>query len=325
MILFPAALVAQSGSVSAQTQETLPLTGPGYSQLYCSGFITRDHISRSTFVLGSKESPHEGRFEQHSTLFLRGEGLTPGARFSVIRQVEDLNREDSSPDQRKRLASLGDHYDDIGWLTVQSIENGTAVATFDFSCEPAMPGDILVPFRERPQPTLRPTSVPLDSFRTGSPAVTGHILGSRDYLSVVGAGVTVFTDFGSNKGAKPGDYLIISRGYAPGDLNRIDRISENLPRDVQMSAQNPASVPSSGDALMPVHILGEMVILSVSPDASVALITRTAAEVQLGDVVQLEGAQVVASAAVADAGPVVPQKRVRRMFSFLHSKAETVR
>jgi len=268
--------------------EAAPIPGPTYSQIYCSGFITRAAVPRDSFVLGSKESPHEDRFQGRSTLFLRGPDLAVGNRYSLIRQIADPNREDSSPEQRKKLASLGDQYQDVGWLTVRSIIDGTAVATFDYSCTAAIQGDLVVPFKERPQISFRVPEPELDVFRAHSTGLKGHILGAEDFVGLLGTGLIVYTDFGAIKGAKPGDYLLISRGYAPEDLNRIDRASEALPRGVEDTAVNPARIPPDSDRLMPDHILGEILVLNVSPESSTALITRASSEMELGDVVQTE-------------------------------------
>lgn len=81
--------------------EAAPIPGPTYSQIYCSGFITRAAVPRDSFVLGSKESPNEDRFQGRSTIFLRGPDLAVGTRYSLIRQVADPNRENSSLDQQK--------------------------------------------------------------------------------------------------------------------------------------------------------------------------------------------------------------------------------
>jgi hypothetical protein len=298
ILLLSASLWAQSAPAAA-AGDSAQAPGPSYSELYCSGFITRAAIPRSSFVLGSKESPHENYFSARSTIFLRGADLTPGSRYSLLRQIVDPNREDSSPEQRSRLASVGDLYEDIGWVTVRSAENGTAIASFDFACGAASPGDLVVPYEERPQFSYRQPAPALDDFRFGSAAVRGHILGSRGYVALLGAGNVVYTDFGSAKGAKPGDYLVISRGYATEDLNKVDRISENLPRGSSFGAVNPAELPRD-NSQMPDRILGELLVLSVSPDASTAIVTRTSAEVELGDAVQLEGAQNESSQAAAE-------------------------
>ena len=329
ILLLSGALWAQSGAqpqsaTDSQIGSPLQASGPGYSQLYCSGFITREAIPRSSFVMGSKENPHADRYSQRDTLFLRGANLAAGSRYSIVRQVSDPNREDSSPDQRSRLASVGDRYEDIGWVTVNTVENGTAIATFDYACDGAIPGDILVPFQERPEFTYRRPEPPLDSFRFGSAAVKGHILGARDFAGLLGTGLIVYTDFGSGKGAKPGDYLVISRGYRSDDLNKMDRASEHLPKSAEPSAMHKAGVPQDAEKLMPNRILGEMLVINVSEHASTAIVTRVSAEVQLGDVVQLEGAEAV-QAASAETNAAANDSRWHRMVSFVRGKTQEMK
>ena len=334
ILLLSGALWAQSGpeSPSATGQiggpaaDSSRLSGPAYSQLYCSGFVTREAISRSSFIMGSKASPQADRFSARDVLFLRGPGLTAGNRYSIVRQVSDPNREDSAPEQRRRLAAVGDRYEDIGWLTVHTVENGTAIATFDFSCDAAVPGDILVPFEERPEFTYRRPEPALDSFRFGSAAVTGRILGSRDFAGLLSTGLIVYTDFGSNKGAKPGDYLVISRGYRPDDLNKMDRASEHLPRGAEPTAVHKADVPLDSGKLMPNRILGEMLVINTSAEASTAIITRVSGEVELGDLLQLEGAEAEQTAS-ADTSEAAGQddSRWHRMVSFVGGKAHEAR
>jgi len=291
-LLLSAALWAQTGAVSTAASETQAAAsrvhGPTYSQLYCSGFITRKEVPRSAYVLGSKESPNADRLQGRSLLFLRGDGLAEGGRYSIIRQVADPNREDSSPEERQKLGTLGALYEDIGWVTVRSIENGTSIASFDFACGAAIPGDILIPFEERPQVAFRSSIVTLPTFLGARPGQVGHILGARDFQSLLGDGTIVYTDFGSESGARPGDYLMVTRGYAPGDLNKVDRIADVLPRGAEATALSQVPLPADAGSQMPIHVLGEMVILNVSEKSSTALITNSRAEMQLGDVVQAE-------------------------------------
>ena len=321
ILLLSGALWAQS-SPAASTQPS----GPVYSQLYCSGFVTGESISRSSFIVGSKESPNADRYAQRDTLFLRGHDLVPG-RYSIVRQVSDPNREDFTPEQRSRLESLGRRYEDIGWVTVQSVTNGTAIATFDFACDAAVPGDIIVPFQERPAFTYRSPEPPLEVFRFGSAAVTGHIVGARDFAGLLGTGLIVYTDFGSKKGAKPGDYLVISRGYRSDDLNRIDRASENLPRGAEPTAVHKAEIPANAEKKLPNRILGELLVINVSEKASTAIVTRNSAEIELGDRVQLEGAEAVQdeSAEVVTPAGGKNNSHWHRMVSFVREKASLAR
>ena len=286
--LLSATLLAQSGPGPDIPPASSPANGPSYSQLYCAGFETREAIARTNFVLGSKESPHEDRFPGRSQLFLAGPGLAEGQRYSLLRQVEDPNREDSSPEQRRKLARLGALYEEIGWVTVHSVNKGSAIASFDFACSTAIPGDIVVPFKEKPAIAFRTTEPPIASFQGEANAIRGHIVGSKDFLGLLGTGLIVYTDFGSAKGACPGDYLYVLRGYAPGDLNRIDRASERLPKGADATVVKPAKIKSDSGALAPFHILGEILLLNVTAESSTAMITRSFAEIELGDVVEKE-------------------------------------
>jgi hypothetical protein len=287
--LLSATLWAQSGSTPDLPPKASPANGPSYSQLYCSGFVTRDAVPRTNYVLGSKESPHEDRFPGRTRLFLAGPDLVEGERYSIVRQVVDPNREDSSPEQRKGFAKLGAIYEDVGWVTVRKIEKGAAIASFDFACTTTVPGDSIVPFREKPAIDFRTTDPAIPSFLANSPTVRGQILGARDFLSILGAGQTVYTDFGGVKGAKPGDYLYVLRGYTAGDLNKIDRASERLPKGAEDTSYKPAKIKKGAQAAAPLHVLGEILVINTTPDSSTAIITRSFAEIGLGDFVEKEG------------------------------------
>jgi hypothetical protein len=323
-----AALTLLSGSLWAQSNRPLdiptgasPGNGPSYSQMYCSGFITRQAIPRTNFVLGSKETPQEDLISGRALMFLGGPTLVQGQRYSLLRQVADPNHEDSSPEQRKKLGKLGALYEEVGWVTVRSVQKNVSIASFDFSCEPAIQGDIVVPFREKPTLSFRTTDPAISTFVPAVNAVHGHILGSRDFSGLLSQGMVVYTDFGRAMGARPGDYLTIVRGYAPGDLNRIDRATEGLPRGAEATAVKPAKVKSHADDRLPPRVLGEVLVLDVSRDSSTGIITRAFSEMELGDVVQGEAGQsgrAESSQETAEPASCKPASRLRRMLSLAH-------
>jgi len=328
------AITLLSGSILAQASaspevptSSSPANGPSYSQTYCAGFVTRRSIPRTNFVAGAKESPHEDRFPGRSLLFLGGPALVEGQRYSLLRQLDDPNREDSSPEQRKRLAKLGALYQDVGWVTVRSTEKGTAIASFDFACDAAIPGDIVVPYQEKPKVAFRTKDPSIDAFVPRSEdTVKGHILGAKEFDGLLGPGQIVYTDFGKGKGAQPGDYLMIVRGYAPGDLNEIDRASEDLPKGAESSAINQAKLRPDADKRLPQRVVGEMLVLSLNAESSTALITRAFSEMQLGDMVESEGSPAEEQAKIApEKYPpgCRPVSRLVRMF-YLARKCEPI-
>jgi hypothetical protein len=291
-----------------------PAYTPSYSQLYCSGFVTRQAIPRTNFVLGSKEIPHEDAFPGRIRLFLGGPSLVEGERYSILRQIKDPDRETSSPEQRERFEKLGALYEEVGWVTVRSIKQGVSIASFDFSCDAALRGDIVVPYQEKLPIAYRTVDDPVDPFREASGAVKGHILAAQGFADILGTGQVVYTDFGSAKGARPGDYLLILRGYAPGDLNKIDRISESLPKGAESDfyAVKPARLKPDADSKIPQHVIGEMLVVNATPESSTAIITRSFAEMELGDVIEAEDGQPVSE------GAAKPPAQDCRVISRLH-------
>jgi len=287
--LLSGTLLTTSSFASDIPTSSSPANGPSYSQMYCSGFVTRRSIPHTNFVLGSKESPHEDRFPGRSLLFLGGPSLVEGQRYSLLRQVDDPNREDSSPKQRKKLSELGALYQEVGWVTVRSVEKGASIASFDFACDTAILGDIVVPYVEKAAVAFRSTDGPIKSFVAKRGSVSGQIVGSKDFVVLLGTGQIVYTDFGSAKGAKPGDYLFVLHGYSPSDLNKVDRASARLPKGSEPSAVSQTEFGEKNVMRsVPERVLGEILILSVTPEASTGMITRSFSEMQLGDNVEPE-------------------------------------
>lgn len=300
-----------TGSLWAQKALEVPAVatksnGPSYSQQFCAGFIAQHALARTNYVVASKDAPHADQFGSHEILFLGGPGLREGERYSVVRQVLDPNIEDSSPEQRKKLARLGKLYDEVGWVTVQAVRDGSTIATLDFVCDTVVPGDILVPYQEKPKLEPRLKDQPLNQYAASS-GVTGHILGSKGFVGLLGTGSIVYMDFGAARGAKVGDYLYIRRGYADSDLNKLDQLSDRVPKGVAIDAANPVKVDAGAQKKLPPRVLGEIVLLNVGNQASTGMILRAFAEVQLGDGVEVE-ATVPEGSKVSTSAPEEPCK-----------------
>src|SRR3954469_23637007 len=74
---------------------------PTYSDINCSGFITRENISLKNQVVGGETSPHTSQFGGRDLIFLSGEGYTVGAQYRIVRRVSDKNRVEAFPGQYK--------------------------------------------------------------------------------------------------------------------------------------------------------------------------------------------------------------------------------
>ncbi|MDR3762846.1 MAG: hypothetical protein P4M01_01990 [Acidobacteriota bacterium] len=304
-LLITGSLWAQSTlSVPAKSVKSNP---PSTSQQYCAGFISHNAISRQNHIVASKDAPHEDEFAGGSVLFIAGPTLKEGERYSILRETKDPNREEFTPEISRKMARLGRLYQELGWVTVHNIAGKISIASFDFSCDAAVPGDIVVPFEAKPEISVRGTDDPINPYVSGN-AINGHILGSKDALGLLGTGSIVYLDYGANKGAKVGEYLFIRRGYTDAELNTVDRISERLPKGAAIEAANPVKVTADDQKKLPAHLLGEVVLLDVRETASTGYILRSFAEIQLGDAVEEEegGAAVAAHAEPAATPAATP-------------------
>lgn len=307
-----------TGSLWAQSTLEVPSkparpNPPSTNQQYCAGFISRHEISRQNHIVASKDAPHEDQFGSHSAIFIAGPALQESGRYSILRETKDPNHEDYAPEQSRRLARLGRQYAEIGWVTVHAVHGGISVATFDFACDAAVPGDIVVPFEAKPEIPVREEDGPVNLFRP-SQGLTGHILGSKDSVGLLGTGSVVYVDYGSNRGAKVGEYLLIRRGYAVDDLNRIDRVSDELPRGDAPEAASPVKVTPGDQKKMPPQVLGELLLMDVRETASTGLIMRSFSEVQLGDGVETETANAAGAAPEQHVAPCTDSLWRRALF-----------
>jgi hypothetical protein len=238
-------------------------------------------------------SPHETRFagnpSGNSYIYLSGPGYAVGNRYSVVRRVEDPDRYESMPGLHKLLKDAGDEYFDIGRVVVTYIDKEVAVGQIEFSCEPMTPGDILMPFHEKEMVKFRKGHVEFARFAPYG-GVTGRIVDGKDFDQELGAGQKVYVNIGANKGLHPGDYLRVVRNYDPSTMYPVDRLSLYPPYYSDESKHN-VKLTNRDYKKLPYRGVGEMVVLSVTPDTATCMITMSLEDVLVGDVVAVEKEQ----------------------------------
>jgi hypothetical protein len=264
---------------------------PTFSDINCSGFVTRESVPSKNILIGGKNSPHASQFGGRDTIFVSGEGLTVGSRFRMLRRVVDRNKVESFPGEYKLGKEAGDQWADLGYGHVTHIIDGTAVALIDFSCQPAVVGDILAPFTERPQVPYTKNPLAFQEFGVPTSSTIGRIVEAKDFDYLLGTGKKVYLNIGADKGLKPGDYLRVTRGYDwQKDMTPVDRYSLKALSSEETSDRMP--VPEKEvEKKFPRHGLGEMIVLWSGPTSSVALITVSREDMHVGDQVEVENAQ----------------------------------
>ncbi len=262
--------------------------GPSASDLYCAGFLSKDRFNQSNYVAGGLHTPDASLFGRGDTLFLEGGGYQEGQRYSVIRELVDINQYEPYRGQHSDIAGAGQPYADMGYVRVTEIRGDVAIAEVELACAPITPGDMLVPFHERGPIAFR-AAEPFERFPAGTPAVTGRVVMTKDFDTVVGTGQKVYLNIGSDKGLKPGDYVRAMRSYDPSKMEFVDALSSKMPPSDD-TQKNYVRMTGANLARLPARAVGEMIILSVTPSSATAMITQSKETIYVGDEVDLEGA-----------------------------------
>ncbi len=281
-----AVLILLSATV-ALAQAPTAQDRPAYSDVYCSGFVTSQLLPKTQYVAAGWETPHATRFSEREYVYLDGGGFQEGAQYSIHRMVRDPNRWPAFPGQPKAISAVGEMYDDIGRVQIVGVRGNIGIAKVVFSCDGIIPGDVAVPFQERPVPELRPTTgAGWDRFAVSTGLLSGRIVGSKDFDSLVGTGHKVYLNVGSNQGVKPGDYFRAVRDYRIASMNEVDALSykASVPDDTQ---KNPPMFPKSRLGDLPRRALGEMVVLNASPSSATAMVTFALETIEVGDMVEM--------------------------------------
>ncbi len=310
MILLPALLTvgvwaqdsaAASGNViETENGVTYPIErmrAPTYADEYCAGFINKDLLPNANYVTGSMDSPNTSKFVLGDVVYLAGTGYTTGQQFTVIRELRNSNEDQAYAGQDKMLKAAGHAYSELGRIRVLDTRNHTPVAQVEYSCEPMVPGDTLIPFAEKAHVTLR-ESGRLDRFMPPNGKTTGRLILARDFDTFLGTGSKVYLNVGANQGVKVGDYFRDVRPYWLDRDDEVDSISLKASVVEDTQSRPPSIEPTmftkngKGPTIhlndYPRRAIGEMVVLSVTPTSSTAMVIFALEDVRLGDFAEME-------------------------------------
>jgi hypothetical protein len=272
---------------------------PTASDIYCAGFITKEHIPNANYVNGGLETPTSTKFEIGELVFLAGSGYQAGQLYSVIREIRDINEYELYPGQRKVLAAAGRPYGEIGRVRVVDTRSRSAIGQVEFSCDPINPGDVVVPFVEK-QPIAFHVPGHFDRFAPGNGKLTGRIVLGKDFDGFLGTGMKLYMNMGSNQGVKVGDYFRVVRSYSATLHDPVDSLSFDVPTSEDTQVRPPTyeanrftrtKGPNIHVADLPRRAVAEVVVLNVTPTASSGMIVFALDDVHAGDTVELDEQQ----------------------------------
>jgi len=265
------------------------------SDLYCTGFIADAPPRVDLQVVGAEKENWKSTFAQGDVVFLnrgRGAGVQPGAVYYIIRPLGKVKH----PFTHKKLGYL---VRELGMLRVLEVGDRTSSAEITVSCDMVEFGDLLKPYEEYSGPNVGEAR-PLPRFGEGSGGTMGQIVMAPGYHENLSANRVVFIDLGTRQSIHQGDVFTIFReiGREEGitkipNYKIVDKRSGGYQSDRYRGGKNSiqSTRVSVGEVLkerpaLPRKVLGELVVLKVEKGVSVAMITRTNAEVQIGDMVE---------------------------------------
>jgi hypothetical protein len=293
VMLFGALAVSaqQSSEPQTSTSSHVRVAEPAsYADLNCAGFVTRESIPKNNTVVAGFDTPSQVLYAQKETVFLSGGGYEEGKTYGVIRELIDLNKYELFPGQFKAVKTMGQPYADIGHVKVTAIRGSIAVAQIEFSCENMTMGDIVVPLAEKPA-VIMPLPSGTRFPPPGTSDLTARIVLARDFDSQIGYRNAVYINAGSGQGVKVGDRFRALRSYDPRKIDPVDAISYEY-RDIYDDTQKnykPSFSPFStgrGSAVLPSKVVGELVVVSVTPTSSTLLVSNALETIDLGDMVE---------------------------------------
>ncbi|HMF90356.1 MAG TPA: OmpA family protein [Candidatus Angelobacter sp.] len=256
---------------------------PTPADMYCSGYITADNVPTDHFVAAGWNSFDQTRYAALAdVVYLHGPNMKEGDRFAIVRHVRDANHYESYRGQRSAVREAGKPYFEMGIVRVIDVQKNIAVAVPELACGEFVLGDVAVPFVERQAPLFR--SVTLDRYAPPSGKTQGRIIMAKEFDTLAGSKYAVYTNLGSDKGIKVGDYLKATRTYTATyhdpEAGMTRKASAN--EDQQASPQKFGDVSS-----LPRRTLGDMIVLNVNRKSSTAMVLNAFEDIHVGDGVEL--------------------------------------
>lgn len=287
----PAGTAPTTNSFPAERIQT-----PTYSDLYCSGFVSKQILPDANFVAGGLQTPTTTKFVTGDMIYLQGTGYTAGAEFQIVRALRDLNEYEVYPGQKKLLSETGQPYEDVARVKIIDTRHHTAIAQVEYACDGVNPGDTAIPFVEK-QLIAYHAPVRFDRFLPATPGkVSGRIVMAKDFDTELGTGHKVYLNIGANQGVKIGDYFRATRSYEADLKNPVDSLSFRAAIAEDTQKKSPSVDPnlleprSNGPVIhvrdLPRRSVGEIVILGVTNTTATGMIVFAMEDVHAGDDVE---------------------------------------
>jgi hypothetical protein len=286
---------------TAPTTNSFPaerVQAPTYSDLYCSGFISKQTLPDANFVAGGLQTPTTTKFVRGDMIYMHGTGYSAGAEYQIVRALRDLNEYETYPGEKGLLKATGQPYEDVARIKIIDTRQRTAIAQIEYACDGVNPGDTAIPFVEKQSIAFHPP-VRFDRFLPATPGkVSGRIVMAKDFDTQLGTGNKVYLNIGANQGVKIGDYFRAVRSYEADLKDPVDSLSFRAAIAEDTQKKTPSIDPNlfeprgNGPVIhvrdLPRRAVGEIVIIGVTNTTATGMVVFAMEDVHAGDGVEFD-------------------------------------
>jgi hypothetical protein len=312
LLLLAMSVQAQQADSSSATepspQGTLPTSvsfpvervqTPTHADLYCAGFLTKQSVPNANFVAGGLHTANTTKFVNGDMVYLGGSGYQSGQEYTILRALKDPNKYELFAGQNSLIKATGQPYAELAQVKIIDTRSKSAIAQVEFSCDPIVPGDIAVPFAEKPAVSFH-SPVRFDRFAPANGKVSGRIVMAKDFDTEVGTGQKVYMNVGSGQGVKVGDYFRAVRSYENDLKDPVDSLSFKASTTEDTQKDPPSIEPEfmshrKGQVIrvadLPRRAVGEIVVISATDTTATGMIVFALEDVHVGDGVELDEQQ----------------------------------
>jgi len=269
----------------SSTQPRSNTTSPDYAAIYCSDLVTDAKVDSEMRLVSGEESSIKVVFARGDVVYLSkgsSQGVKVGDRFSVIRPETDPTKVQWFKWQDKLMKAMGTLYVDTGQLQVISVQPNVSTAVITFSCEYMQRGDIVRPMQDRPSPPFKPASE-FNQFAPVSGKSVGMIVTGKQFAQMFGKFSIAFVNLGTNQGVREGEYMRFFR--YEGSMSETVPNTEGYQYQLYGFGSTPQKYTWKD---LPRNVLGEGIVINVSPNSSTLFVTYSRMDMYAGDYAEVE-------------------------------------
>lgn len=219
--------------------------------LQCAHYVLSEGEDDSLYILGSEQGATKIGLAERDIVYL-SKGSNAGVKAGDVYTAHHPSYDVKHPNSGR---SIGRKVETTGWVRVILVQENSATAVIERSCQDMHAGDYMRPFEKASVPLIVRRAPP-DRLTPPSGKIEGAIVDIADDSMVAGQNQLVTINLGTANGIAPGNIFTVFKIMYP-------------------------SVPTSR------NVLGELAVVAVRERTSTAVITYSADHIMNGDRVEL--------------------------------------